>query len=83
MLKLNGLTVEATLGGTVTITAGEIIGPRYFGATSRQKLYITTDADANLLVVEDQRIHGEAFGGRFALAEALQKCTGAVEVAVL
>lgn len=59
MLKLTGLTIDATLSGTITISAGEIIGPRYLGATSRQKLYITTSNDANLLVEEDQRIYAE------------------------
>lgn len=82
MLKLNGLTLNAKAAGTVTVYAVPAARPGLFGATAIRRLVIETSGGTTI-DAEDQIIHAEAFGGRFALAEALQKCTGAVEVAVL
>lgn len=58
MLKLSGLTLDAKLTGTITISAFPITGPRFFGATSRQRLLIET-SDGTEMVAEDQIIQAE------------------------
>lgn len=60
MLKLTGLTLNANLSGRVEIYAADIVGPRYYGATSRKQLVIMGGEDSeNMLIAEDQIIQVE------------------------
>lgn len=57
MLYLNGLSLKARIGGTVTIFAVPHT-PKYLGGTAHQRIIIENDR-GDVIDVEDQMIEAE------------------------